>query len=223
MKLVIVHGEDAKKSRERFVTITKGVKKKGWSVVYLKPEANFESELTNKSLFEDENLYVVEEATKLSPSKLDWISKNSDKFDSQLFIYSKKKLPATTLKKFPKNASVEEFSLPKIIFSFTDSLFPGNSERALNLLKQLEQEKQPFELLVSLMGKYFRDLYWIQHGGVGLTYPDWRMRKLKTTANKFTKGEIEDIITNLADIDYRSKSSDVNVWLLLEMLILEKL
>lgn len=223
MKIVAVHGDDTKTSRDRFVQITKGVKKKGWDVVYLDPNSDFETQLSSKSLFGDENLYVIEEASSLSATKIDWISKNNLKFNSQLLLYSKKLIPAATLKRISKDIKSEKFEVTKNIFKFTDSLLPGNGEVALKLLRELEENKEPLELLIALIAKNFRDMLWVLHGGKGLAYPDWRIKKLRAQAGKFTKHELGDIIANLAEIDYKSKTTDVDAFLLLEMLILEKL
>lgn len=223
MKIVAVHGEDTLRSRARFMQIVKGVKKKGWEVIHLDPKSDFETQLTNRSLFEDNNLYIVEDFSKLTSLKTDWLKNNQEKFDSQLLLYSKKNINLNSLKKISKNVKSEKFDVKNQVFKFADSLIPGNSENALKLFREIIKNGEPIELLVALIAKNFRDMFWILHGGVGLSYPDWRIKKLKSAANKFTKKELGDIISTLADIDYKSKTTDVNASLLLEMLIVEKL
>ena len=222
MKIVVIHGDDIKSSRERFNTIVKGVKKKGWSVNTLSSKDNIESKLTSLSIFDTQDLYVIDDISDFSQKDLDWIIKNEKKFTSQLLIFSKKPILKTLLKKL-NDAKIEEFTLPKNLFNFIDSLYPGNSTLAIKLFENLMKEKQPLELLISLMAKQFRDMLWILSGGEGLTYPEWRKKKLRTQANKYSIIELENIITCLSDIDYKSKTSDINTQLLVEMLIVENL
>lgn len=218
MKIVLLHGENTEESYKRYMQIVQTIKKRGWSVVRISPNSeNIADKLVNKSLFGEENLYVIKTAEKISPNFLKWINNNHEKFSSQLLLYSEKKLPANIKKLLPNSVKIEEFELPKLIFNFVDSLVPNNSKNALSLFSKLGDE--PTELLIALIGKQFRDIYWVLSGG-SPNYPDWRMRKIKNHAGKFTKLEVESIINELAQIDLKSKTSDADVNLLLEMFII---
>jgi len=220
MKTVVVHGEDSVGSRKRFASIVKGIKKRNWNVSFLDPKEAVADKLSNKTLYENETLYVIEEAKKLSVTDIEWISKNSSGFSFQLLIYSKGKIPITLIRKLPKTSKIEEFSVPRNIFKFLDSLTPRNSANSIKLFKELE--KEPNELVIASMGKLFRDLYWVKTGA-GPDYPSWRKAKLERQSERFEKSLLKEIIEKLAEIDLISKTSDTNPRLLVEMLILEKL
>lgn len=213
MKLVLVHGENNLESYMRFNTIVSGIKKRGWEIIRLNSDENIADKLVNSSLFGENNLYVLKDAQKISPNMLDWLNKNHKKFSSQLLLYTDKKLSANLKKLLPKETKIEEFELPKLIFNFVDSLVPNNSK---NILKNFKKLEEPRELLIALIGKQFRDIYWIINGGNPL-YPSWRLNKIKSHTQKFSIVEIEDIISQLSEIDLKSKTSDVDVDLQLEM------
>lgn len=224
MKIVVVHGDDTKKSRARFAQIVSGVKKKGWDVNFLVSDSktNIGDPLINATLFDSPTLYVIEEAKKLTKQDLDWLSGNSAKFDSQLLIYSLSKLPATTLKAFGDNLKKEVFELPQILFTFLDNFKPQNSKTCLKLFEQLT-DSQPMELIIAMLARLLRDLYIALLDLKSLGYPEWRLKKISSQASKFTKLELADIIGELAEIDLKSKTSSVDTRLLVEMLIIKRL
>lgn len=213
MKIVLIHGTDSEKSYERYMQIVNAIKKRGWNFEKLKPDENVADKLVNTSLFGEDSLYVVKNAEKISSDSLKWLANNHEKYSSQLMLYSEKKFPSNLKKLLPKNAKQEEFELPKLIFNFVDSLIPNNSNNILKLFSKLDE---PRELLIALIGKQFRDIYWLMNGN-GPNYPSWRLGKIKRHTQKFAKAEVETIIIELAEIDVKSKTSDTDVDLLLEM------
>jgi DNA polymerase III delta subunit len=83
-------------------------------------------------------------------------------------------------------------------------------------------ETTPMELLVAMLARHLRDLYWVLEGGAGMNLPSWRAGKLHTQAVKFTKETLQDTINALAEIDIKSKTSDTDARFLFEILIAEK-
>lgn len=224
MKIVVVSGEDTAKSRSRFVQIVAGVKAKSWEVVPIKlqDDTALAEKLTGTSMFPGEVLYAIDGVKKLTATQLKWLKENLDKYDGSLLIYSDGALPVTIKNALPKSAKFENFEVPKIIFAFLEAFYPGNMKRVLELFEELLKEN-PVEVLVVMITRQLRDLYWVLDGGKGLTYPPWRMGKLKAQAAKFTKEGLRDTISALAELDIKSKTSDVDAKALLEMLIIEKL
>lgn len=224
MKLVLIHGDAAVISRERFHKIVKGVKKKGWETIRLNVDDSFslKERLTSNSLFNQNILYIFEKANKIPASELKWLNENINEVEGSLLFYSDKKLPQTFLKNLPKKIQIENFDLPKIIFSFLDNLYQGNSKKALSLFEEVIKTES-MEFIVALMARQFRDLYWVLEDQRTMTYPSWRLNKLSNQARKYTKLVLGDIIHSLAEIDYQSKTSDIDTRLLLELLIVENL
>lgn len=221
MKIVVLHGDDTDKTYKRFSTILNGVKKKGWNVEEIDIKDDIKNKLVNSSLFESNILYTVKNAEKIDKQTLAWLSENHQKFDSQILLYSSKKLSATYLKNLPKSAKYEIFEKPVLLWKFLDSIYPGNSKNSLKFFTQLTKT-EAVELLISLIGGLVRDMY-IVHSDGKLPYPDWRAQKISRQARKFTKDELKSIITELAEIDYKSKTSDIDASLLIEMLLVKSL
>jgi len=224
MKIVVLYGDDVAKSRERFFSIISGVKKKGWEVVDIIPETKFSlaDKLVATSLFPGEVLYMIDNLKKISEKELSWLSKNSDKYDGSLLVYSDAPLSATLKKYFPKSTVFESFDVPKILFTFLDAFYPNNSKRVLEMFENL-LGVTPLELVIAMLGRHLRDLYWALEGGKGMAAQAWRISKLKAQAGKFTKEMLRDTIDTLADIDFKGKTSDVDTRFLLELMIIEKL
>lgn len=221
MKIVVLHGDDTDKSYKRFSTILKGVKKKGWNVEEISVKDDIKNKLVNTSLFDSNVLYTIKNAEKIDKGSLNWLNENHSKFDAQLLLYSQKKIPATVKKSLPKSAKIENFERPVLLWKFLDSIFPGNSKQSLAIYTKIS-ETEATELVVSLLGGLFRDMY-VVHSGGKLPYPDWRAKKISSQARKFTKSELKSIIAELAEIDYKSKTSDVDANLLIEMLLIKNL
>lgn len=224
MKVVLLHGDNTAKSRARYAQIITGIKKRGWETYHLSldDKFSFKEKLVSNSIFQEEYLFILDKTQKLPVEELSWLKKHSDNIQGQLLLYSDKALPATTLKNLPPSVKIEKYDFPKTLFNFLDNLVPGRSDIALKQFKELV-EQENFEFILAMIGRHFRDLLWIQSGSTGMKYPSWRKDKLLKTANKYTKQELVGIIQSLAEIDIRSKTSDVNAILLIELLILEKL
>ena len=224
MKIVVVNGTDSVSSRERYSKIITGVKKKGWDVVMLTKEDKLplKDQLSNKSLFNDQILFVSENLSKIPTTELNWLKDNIKEVDGSLLIYSNKPVTASQKKQLPSDTKYEDFELPKIIFAFLDSLYPGNVKASLKFLEELFKN-EAFELLLAMMARHFRDLYWVSLKDGGPPYPSWRVSKLYSQSKKFTLLELKGIIQALSDLDIKSKSSDINRHLLLEMLLIENL
>jgi len=222
MKIVVVFGEDTKASHTRFVQIINGVKRKGFQLIRLGKKDSLINSLRTNTLFPGAILYVHDDATKISDKELSWLLENHTQHESSLLMYHKNSLNQTFLKKLPSNVKKEEFKITKTVFNMLDNLYPGNSKTAIKMLHQAFETENP-EFVFALIAKQFRDLYWVMVGEETLDYPAWRKNKLLVTSKKFTEKKLKKIIEKLAEIDYKSKTSDVNTKLLLDMLLMEAL
>lgn len=224
MKIVVISGEDTAKARERYSQIISGVKKKGWDIMRISTDDKISvgEKLTGSSLFPEEILYTIDDIKKFAIADIKWIGKNADKYEGSLLIYCSGALPATVKNALPKDSKIENFELTKIIFVFLESFYPGNGKRILELFEELLKDN-PIEVIMLMLARHLRDLYWVLEGGKGMSLPSWRAQKLKAQAMKFTKENLRDTISSLAEIDIKSKTSDVDAKFLLEILIAEKL
>jgi DNA polymerase III delta subunit len=224
MKIVVIHGDDEAAARGRYSRIISGVKNKSWEVVSIKTTDNFKlaERLTSGSLFPGEVLFSIDDIKKTPIEDLKWLSQNYSDFEGSLLFYAKGSVPAAIKKALPKETKYESFDTPKIIFAFLDSFFPGNTKRCLELLEKLYKETAG-ELIIFMLARHLRDVYWVLEGGAGMSLPDWRKGKLRSQAQKFTKENLRDTIIALADVDFKGKTGGGNARHLLELLIAEKL
>ncbi len=224
MKVILIQGEHTVPSRKRFLEIITSAKKKNWEIIRISTKDKFSlvEKLRLASLFQNQMLYVVEEANKLSSSDLSQLSNNDSYLPAHLLLWQKGRASQKLKKALPKDTKVENFDLPKIIFTFFASLYPGNSQKALILLHQL-LEFEPIEFIFALSGRYFRDLYWTKIEPETLNYPAWRLQRLKKQASKFSRKHLKEIINQLSDIDIKAKTSKVSLAISLDLLISSKL
>ena len=211
MKTIVLHGDDSSKSYERLMKFVETAKKRGWDVVY-------DAFPNTPSLFGTERLIIYRDFTLLSKNDI----KNLDRFDGTLVIYHDAVLPQTFLKLMPQDFKMEKFELPKLLFTFLESFYPGSSVRAIKLLHDLTKT-EAIELTFYMLARHLKDLYWVSINPKTNQYPDWRLSKLKSQSEKFKDGQLEQIISALADIDIAVKTSKADLLTELDLLIVKHL
>lgn len=221
MKIIILHGDDSEKSYQRLGTFVETAKARSWEVKFIDADdrQSITEILSSTSLFSTERFFIIKDHRMIRVKDIDWINKNQDGLEGTLVIYSKGTIPVTILKKFKVIHKTEEYKLPKIIFQFLESFYPKN-KNLIQLFTTLA-EKDSAEFAFALLSRHLRDLYWAKVGN--LSYPSWRVGKLKAQAGKFADEKLKDILENLSLIDYKAKTGQGNLKDELDLLILTKL
>ncbi|MBI2065928.1 hypothetical protein HYT60_00235 [Candidatus Woesebacteria bacterium] len=209
MKIIILHGDHISASYARLSKFIEVAKARGWPVGTLEMGENIEEKLTNASLFRGENFYVIKSFVKLGKNFFNKNAKRLKEAPGNLVIYQEDFIAKDLLSFVPKDAKIEEFKLPRLIFDFLDSFYPGNVKRTLTLLHQVLKNEPP-EFVFALLGRHVRDLYWAKTGSP-LPLPPWRAQKLKNQAGKFSQGALEEIISRLAETDIKVKTSQAQL------------
>ncbi len=211
MKIIVLHGDDSAKSYERLMKFTDVAKKRNWEIV--------SDEFPNTpSLFGIDRLIIYRNYQLLTKNDI----KNFDKFDGTLVIYHDGTLPQTFLKLMPADFKMEKFELPRSLFTFLESFYPGNSIKSLKLLHDLTKT-EAIELTFYMLSKHLRDLYWVTIDPKTAQYPSWRLSKLKSQAEKFELEKLKQIISKLSEIDILVKSSKADLLSALDLLIVKQL
>ncbi|HKB88668.1 MAG TPA: hypothetical protein VKC53_03395 [Patescibacteria group bacterium] len=211
MKIIVLHGDDSAKSYERLIKFTDAAKKRNWEIIT--------DEFPNTpSLFGSDRLIIYRDFRLLTKKDIN----NFNKFDGTLVVYNDTLLPQTFLKQMPKDFKMEKYELPKILFSFLESFYPGNSVRALKLLHDLIKSSA-VELTFFMLSRHLRDLYWVSVDTKSTQFPVWRLGKLQSQAQKFGINRIQEIINKLSDIDTLVKSSKTDLLTELDLLMLKQL
>lgn len=194
MKIIILHGDDSVKSYERLTKFMDTAKSRGWEILYdYFPDT--------PSLFGNDRLIIFRDYRLLNKQ----IISNLHKFEGTLVVYHPSNLPALFLKQIPSGYKVEKFDVPRLIFTFLDSLSPGSVSKSINLLKTI-LKNQPLELVFYFLSKHFRDLYWTLKDADSTGFPRWKIDKLKKQAEKFGYVKLSKIISNLARLDIDAKT-----------------
>ncbi len=225
MKIIVLHGDNEPKLNERLKKYIEHAKKKNWQIDRFNQEIkiNFAEYLSSGNLFEQERLFIVDEANGLTSKDLAWLEKNNSSLSGYLILVYSGNLNEKIKKSLPKDTKYEEFKLPRLIFNFLDAFYPGNVTNALKILKELEKN-EPIEFIFSLLSRHARDLYWIGFAGEPYPYAEsWRIGKIKSQARKFKERNLKKIISLLAKADMLSKSSQEELNDLLDQIIITSL
>lgn len=224
MKVIVLHGDNHVASYERLQKFIDVGQDRGWDIIRIDDKSQSVSEsLASQGLFEKDKLIVVNDFSLINKSDFKWINEKKNSIDGTIVIFSKKPLTKTKLKALKKIDKVEEFKLPKLIWKFLDSFYPGNSENSLKLLNGLS-ENEPIEFVFSLLGRHVRDVYWAKVEPETIPYPSWRVGKLKGQAAKFSSSdEIKNLVDELAKADIESKTGGNDIKDLLDFIIITKL
>lgn len=224
MRIIVLHGDNILKARLRLQKFVETAKTRGWKVERIDSEAKLSlpEVLTNQTIFPSERLFIVEGTATLKKSDLNWLKGNHQSYKGNLVIYQEGLIPQTFFRQIPEPEKVEEFKLPRRIFEFLQSFFPGNGERCLEILHSLDKNEAP-ELVFALLCRHLRDLYWVRVDSLSIAYPAWRVSKLTKQAKLFSSWHLKKMIAALSDIDVSLKSGRGQVLASLDLFILTSL
>lgn len=216
MKIIVLHGDNTQESYQRLARFRAEAKQRGWLIKTLLVNSKYDlsEQLTSQSLFQKEVLYILEGAGKLKKRELEWLKSKSGELEATLVIFHPSVLPQAVGMALPEPVKYEKYELPKLIWKFLDSFYPGNSRNSLKFLHNTV-ETEPLPFVFSQLARHVRDLYMAKLEPKVLSLPAWRVNKLKSQAKKFQKGQLHEIISQLSLIDVKSKTSSSD---LLEML-----
>ncbi|MBN1168395.1 hypothetical protein JXA63_00740 [Candidatus Woesebacteria bacterium] len=222
MRIILVHGDNLQKSYERLGKFIDSAKKREWVVERFNANDKIQDILVSQSLFGEKKLFILEDAEKLDKNKLKWMKGFLDDIEGTLVIYSGKTLTKTFINSLPKIDKIENFELPKIIWSFLDSLYPGNSTNSLKMFNKLIETDAP-EFIFTLIVRQVRDMYYLKIAPESIDYPSWRKNKLTAQMRKYKDGQLERFLKKLAEADMKTKTSVVNITDLLDYIIISEL
>lgn len=218
MKTVLIHGDDTAKSFARYNQIIKVTRRRGWQIVRIEKSSklNLQEQLSTNSLFDEEKLYILSKPKDTSDDTFKWLEEHGSEIKGNLLIYLPSLAPQTLIKKLPKNTASETFTLPKLLFTFLDSVYPDNYKSAIKLLHKVTDD-EPLELVFAMLARHVRDLFWAASDSESLQYPSWRRGKLKSQSSKFPDNTLPEFINSLSDIDIKSKSSKLDLGTALDL------
>lgn len=222
MKLLILHGDDQIKLYARFQKFIETAKSRSWEIAYLDDAPSIKESLSASSLFGAERFFVLRDIKRLGKSEIEWLKKKAPELEGNLVIYHEGYVPVGITKGITTDIKIEEFKLPKIIFSLMDMIRPGNSVQVIKTLHKIV-ETEPVEFVFVLIAKLMRDLYWAKTDLSSMPYPPWRSSKLKQQSSHFTIQQLQQFISSLSEIDIKVKTSKADLLSSLDLLIVKSL
>lgn len=202
MKIIVLHGDDVKRSYGRLTKFVVVAKKRNWEIVNDKIEET-------SSLFGVEKLIILRKYQLLGKKEL----KLTEKIPGTLVIYHQKTLPVTFLKTLPKDTKTEKYELPKLLWNFLDNINIQIFQKVV--------ETEPVEMVFAMIARRFRDLYWVKVGNPKMS--PWQLSKLKSQSNKFSEKQLKEIIADLSKMDVDAKTGKATLKDSLDFLIIKKI
>ncbi len=223
MKIFLLHGDDTNKSYARMQKYIEHAKKRGWEVTHITDKNTRVPEVyMTTGLFISDKLVIVDDFDFLNKKDLDWLKADGTNQGGNLVIYNDSTLAKTKIKLIPKLEKEEKFELPVVLWKMVDAFYPGNAKKFLSLMHEVLNNNPP-ELVFGLLAKQVRDLYWVLVDPGNCPMPEWKQMKLQNTSNKFGREKLERIIEEMAEMDIQSKTSDVELKDLLDLLAVREL
>ncbi|MBN1969276.1 MAG: hypothetical protein JW870_07905 [Candidatus Delongbacteria bacterium] len=223
MKIFVIHGDHTLNSYERLQSYVKKARSKEWEIINIDKSTNsVKEEILGQSLFNEKRLLVIKDVKLLTPSLVKWIKNNEGRINCSLIIYHNNIIPKRALNTLPNPEKLEEYKIPKLIWSFLDSLFPGNVKNIYKLFHEVIKN-EAVEFVFAMLARQFRDIYWAKVDPKTMDYPAWRVSKLKKLASHYKKNELEKIIEELSLVDINSKTSQASLENSLDFLMVKYL
>lgn len=214
--LTILHGEDTTASRARLGVILDEARQKNTTISRLVAKklslAELEEAFVSTSLFEGDELVVLEELHSLPKSKkkeallaLFTAKTTNQATQKQVVLWESRQLTATMLKRFPA-AKVQEFKLSKKLFQWLDSLGQASPTKKIELLKQSVASQGEYLCFVMLV-RQIRLLIMAKAGGK-ITGAPFMISKLRSQAQRFSLEKLLATHLQLLEIDRQLKRSE---------------
>ncbi len=223
MKIFLLHGDNTTASYDRLLKYVEHAKKRGWEIVHVSDKnVRLPEVYMNTGLFVSDKLVIVDDYDFLNKRDLKWLDEKGGDQRGNLVIYHDAPLPKTKINAVPKLEKEEKFELPVLLWRMIDNFYPGNAKQFLQLMHEV-LKRQPVELVFGLLATQIRNLYWVLVDPISSSMPDWKKSKLQGVAKRFSKETLEWIIEEMAAIDVRSKTTDLELTDLLDFLVVKGL
>ena len=214
--ITILHGEDAKTSRQVFTDY----RQKGASITLEGSNLDVTTltqSLGGDGLFDENKIVLIEQllSKKKKSKELDSMITLLQSYpDKEIVLWEGKEIDRKLLAQFPK-AQIRAFALPQLLFTFLDSIRPSHGAKLVSLYHQTLATVEP-DMIFSMLVRQMRLL-------MGLMGPSqnpieevkrlapWQQQKLKKQAQLFTETQLISLYNSLFRIDNEQKTGKASV------------
>jgi len=213
---IILHGDNQVASRQKLNELIKAQKSAGIDDIVRLDGAKIDQnqlvqEAASVGLFGPNRLVVIEGLFSRPKSQqkktlLEYLH-HSLTILPPLIVWEPKTLTKTVVKNFT-SVQIQEFKLTKTLFTFLDSLYPGNSSESFRLLEKTRQHEAD-ELIFFMLIRQIRLLIQVKDQVAKL--PPWQNQKLTRQANLFPSQKLIEAHHQLLEIDRLIKTGKTHL------------
>lgn len=209
--IYLLHGDNAEASRNELVRLRSVDKDAEYREIdgKLFDENAFVTALESQSLFGGKIFLIVERLfTNISKKptvlkKIFTLTKDIHQ-EITLVFWEDKKCTDGVLKTF-SNATIREFSYPKILFQYLDAVKPSNGKHVLAMLESLLQSDAP-ELVLFMTMRRIRELIALKSNTALPGQNAWQVSRLTSQNRAFTMDQLLSMHSYLTQSEYSLKS-----------------
>lgn len=209
MAIFIFHGEGTALSRTALQEAITRDKAAGHEIRTLEGDKllsrDLDSALSTASLFSQESLVIENLLSRLRSKEKDACIALLESYhgDKNIFLWDKKEITKPNLSKLPK-AKVSLSKAPTALFTFLESILPGNAEASLNLLHDVVKSSEDI-IVFTMLARQISYLIIIK-SATSPKFAPWQLAKLRAQAGKWTDKQLETLLSELLKIDFAVKT-----------------
>lgn len=207
--LYIFHGEGIGTSRKLLREAIDKDKLAGHEIRTLEGDKlvarDLESTLATESLFSTETLVIENLLSRLRSKEkdacIDLLSHYAG--SKNIFLWDKKEITKPNLSKLA-TAKVTSSKAPTALFTFLESIEPGNATKSLGLFHKVVKETEDI-IAFTMLARQISYLI-IMKSATAPKFAPWQMGKLRAQASLWQNHELEHFLSELLKIDLSIKS-----------------
>lgn len=208
--ITLFHGEGIAESRKLLISAVTKDKLEDREIRYIEGDKlspkDLESALGTASLFSVETLVIENLLSRLRSKDKDVCIELLSKYsgDKNILLWEKKAITKIALAKLGKNIKVNESKAPTALFTFMESIEPGNAKLALDLLHEVVMDSEDI-IAFTMLARQISYLIMMKTG-TSPKFAPWQMGKLRTQAGKWSESQLEHFLAELLKIDLAIKT-----------------
>lgn len=214
--ITLIHGTDIASSRKYFVDL----KNKEKGAISIDGQNVSLTDLVQVfeggGLFDESKSYFIEQLFgKKKKSReldqiIDYIKKNEN--ENNIFIWEDKELTRAAISQF-KNPILKLFKIPQNLFSFLESIQPGNGRSMISLFHQTLEEADAEMVFFMLVRQVRLLLALTEPGSDGIDevkrMAPWQKGKITSQADRFEIGQLKLLYAKLFEIEKAVKTGNL--------------
>ena len=210
MTLLVFHGDNTRDSRSLMQEAVARDREAGHEIHELSGDKllakDLSSVLATANLFSAETVVIENLLCRLKSKEKDLCIALLAAYagEKNIILWDKKGITKIGLGKLGKNTKVSESKAPQLLFTFLESIVPGNTRRALTLLHDLAKSTDDI-LIFTMLSRHIANLI-IVDSGTGLKFAPWQIGKLKSQAKAWDPAQLVQFHDQVINLDEQVKT-----------------